>query len=248
MLTDRDRERYSRQILMDRLGEEGQERLKSSTVGVFGCGGLGTITSLYFAAAGVGRLVLVDSQKPDLSNLNRQVLHWEKDVTEGVSKAESAKYKLSNFNRDIVVEAHTAMVTEDNIEEFFGETDMVVDCLDNFESRLLLNRFCIETGRPMVYAAVHGFYGQLTSIIPGKTPCLRCIFPESPPPEPFFPIIGVTPGVLGLLEATETIKNIVGLPGTLRGELLIVDLLSYEMGKVKTGFDNQCSVCGKWRK
>ncbi|GFP34193.1 molybdopterin-synthase adenylyltransferase, partial [Candidatus Hakubella thermalkaliphila] len=113
---------------------------------------------------------------------------------------------------------------------------------------LLLNRFCIETGRPMVYAAVHGFYGQLTSIIPGKTPCLRCIFPESPPPEPFFPIIGVTPGVLGLLEATETIKNIVGLPGTLRGELLIVDLLSYEMGKVKTGFDNQCSVCGKWRK
>ncbi|GFP21891.1 molybdopterin-synthase adenylyltransferase, partial [Candidatus Hakubella thermalkaliphila] len=108
MLTDRDRERYSRQILIDGLGEEGQERLKSSTVGVFGCGGLGTITSLYFAAAGVGRLVLVDSQKPDLSNLNRQVLHWEKDVTEGVSKAESAKYKLSNFNRDIEVEAHTA--------------------------------------------------------------------------------------------------------------------------------------------
>ncbi len=222
-------ERYDRQLRL--WGKEAQQKLRNATVAVIGVGGLGTIASLYLALAGVGRLILVDPERVEPSNLNRQILYRDEDV--GKLKAEVAAQRLREANPDVEVEAYPYRLTEENADEILSRADVVVDGLDNWSSRMLLDKVCWRLGKPLVHAGVYGFYGQATTIIPGKTPCLRCIFRgvrDQPSP---FPVAGVTPGLLGVVEAAEAIKLVTGVGETLAGRLLIVDLQSMEFHVVR---------------
>ncbi|MCD6525046.1 MAG: ThiF family adenylyltransferase [Thermococcus sp.] len=221
MLTDRELQRYDRQIMI--IGTEGQERLKESTVAVVGVGGLGSPVSFYLTAAGVGKLILVDSENPELSNLNRQILHWEEDLGKR-PKAMSAKWKLERFNSDVEIIAKPIKLDRANIDEVLGEADIIVDCLDNFETRFLLDEYSQRTGKPLVHGAIEGTYGQVTTIVPGKTKTLREIFPRVKGRKEKFPIIGATAGVVGSIQAMEVVKLITGLGEPLLNKLLILDL------------------------
>jgi molybdopterin/thiamine biosynthesis adenylyltransferase len=216
-------ERYARQMLIPGIGEEGQEKLGGSTVGIMGVGGLGSPAALYLAAAGVGRLVLADPQGPEVSNLNRQILHWDEDVG-GRSKPASAAWKLERFNSEIEVVDRTEEVTPANIGEVFAGADVILDCLDGFPARYLLNEHSLATKVPFVHAAVEGWHGQVTTIVPGRGPCLRCLFPAAPPKRGTFPILGATAGVFGCLEAAEAVKLITGVGEPLCSKLLVGDL------------------------
>jgi len=242
-LTKRDLQRYGRQILIEGFDKEGQLKLKSSTVGILGCGGLGTATSIYLTAAGIGRLIIVDSDVPDITNLNRQITHYEYDVEKNRNKAISTKEKLSAFNSDIKIETYTKNVNEKNIDKVFKNADLIVDCLDNFEDRYMLNSYCVRNCKPLVHAAVYGFYGQLTTIVPKKTACLKCIFPSPPPQIEIFPIIGVTAGLFGILEANEVIKYLTGVGKFLFNEMMLIDLSENEINKIKTERDKKCPIC-----
>ncbi|EEB73383.1 ThiF family adenylyltransferase [Thermococcus sp. AM4] len=221
MLTEGELQRYDRQIMM--IGTEGQERLKNSTVAIVGVGGLGSPVALYLTAAGVGRLILIDPEKPELSNLNRQLLHWEEDLGKR-PKPLSAKWKLERFNSDVEIVARPVKLTEENIDEVLGEAHVIVDCLDSFEARFLLDDYAKRTGKPLVHGAVEGTYGQVTTILPGKTKTLREIFPRVKEKKGKFPIIGPTAGVVGSIQAMEVIKLITGLGEPLLNRLLIIDL------------------------
>ncbi len=242
-LTKIDLQRYSREILIDGFGEKGQLKLKSSTVGMLGCGGLGSAVSIYLTAAGVGKLIIADSDVVDITNLNRQVTHYECDVENKRNKALSEQEKLSAFNSDIKIETYTKNVNERNIDEVFKKTDLIVDCLDNFEDRYMLNSYCVRTNKPLVHAAVYGFYGQITTIIPKKTACLKCIFPSPPPQIKVFPIIGVTAGLFGILEASEVIKYLTGVGNYLFNEMMLIDLSENEINKIRTERDKNCPIC-----
>ncbi len=220
MLSKRELERYDRQIMI--FGIEGQEKLKKAKVAVVGVGGLGSPVAYYLAAAGVGTILLVDEQIPELSNLNRQILHWEEDLEKN-PKPISAKWKLKRFNSDIKIETFVGRLSEENIEEVLSEVDVIVDCLDNFETRYLLDDFAHKKGIPLVHGAVEGFYGQVTTIIPGKTKRLREIFPKVKK-KGKFPIVGATAGVIGTIQAGEVIKLITGYGEPLANKLLIIDL------------------------
>ncbi|AEH25169.1 ThiF family adenylyltransferase [Pyrococcus yayanosii] len=220
MLSESELERYDRQIRI--FGVEGQERLKKAKVAVVGVGGLGSPVAYYLTAAGVGRLLLVDEQMPELSNLNRQILHWEEDVGKR-PKALSAKWKLERFNSDVKVDTFVGRLTGENIDEVLKDVDIVVDCLDNFETRYLLDDFVHRKGIPLVHGAVEGLYGQVTTIIPGKTRRLREIFPRVSGKRTF-PILGATAGVVGSIQAAEVVKLITGHGEPLINKLLIIDL------------------------
>lgn len=245
ILNDGERCRYLRQMAMDGFGEAGQRSLKDATVTVMGVGGLGSPASMYLAAAGVGKLILVDFQAPELSNLNRQVLHWEDDVENGTMKSVSAANKLRGMNSGIEIIPKTAKIGDFDLCEVAEDSGVIVDCLDNFEARRLLNVHCIKERVPMVHAAVEGFSGQLTVIVPGRTPCLECLFPHPPARKPIIPIIGFTAGVFGCMEAAEAVKIITGVGEPLTGRMLVGDLSSnyWEVVEVERG-DN-CPVCGK---
>ena len=221
MLTERDLERYDRQIRI--FGVEGQEKLKKAKVAVVGVGGLGSPVAYYLAAAGVGTLLLIDEQTPELSNLNRQILHWEEDIDKS-PKPVSAKWKLERFNSDIKVETFVGKLTKDNIKEVLTGVDVVVDCLDNFETRYLLDEFAHKRGIPLVHGAIEGMFGQVTTIIPGKTKCLREIFPKPLKKKENLPILGATAGVIGTIQAAEVVKLITGYGEVLANKLLIIDL------------------------
>ncbi len=242
-LTKRDLQRYSRQILIDGFGKKGQLKLKSSTVGILGCGGLGSAVSIYLTAAGVGKIIIADSDIVDITNLNRQITHYEYDIEKIRNKAISTMEKLSMFNSDIKVETYTKKIDEKNIDEVFRKADLIVDCLDNFEDRYLLNTYCIRSNKTFVHAAVYGFYGQLTTIIPKKTACLKCIFPSTPPQIKVFPIIGVTAGLFGILEATEVIKYLTGVGEFLFNEMMLIDLSENEINKIKMERNKNCPIC-----
>ncbi|MDD1773771.1 MAG: HesA/MoeB/ThiF family protein [Methanomassiliicoccales archaeon] len=243
-LSPREVERYSRQMMVEGIGESGQRKLSNATVAVMGIGGLGSPATMYLAAAGVGKIILVDYQTPDISNLNRQVLHWERDVAEGRSKVESAAWKARELNSDIEVVTKRIKVTEQNIEEVFAEADVILDCLDDFSPRYLLNDFCVREGVPFVHAAVEGFNGQMTTILPGKTPCLKCLFPVEPPKKAVFPIVGVTAGVFGTLEAAEAFKLISGIGEPLLSKLMVGDLLHDHWEIIEICRVDTCMVCG----
>ncbi len=242
-LTDRDLERYSRQIMIDGIGEEGQRKLKNSTVAVFGLGGLGSPATIYLAVAGVGKLILADCDRPDLSNLNRQILHWEEDVEAQRSKVESSARKIRSINSDIEVVEENERVTGGNIGEMFGEADLIVDCLDDFNTRLMMNKYCVENDTPFVHAAVEGLHGQVTSIKPGKTPCLRCMFPTPPPKAETFPILGATAAVLGALEAVEAVKIITRVGEPLFSRLMIADLMHQQWEVIEVERVPDCEAC-----
>ncbi|PPT30593.1 molybdopterin-synthase adenylyltransferase MoeB [Xanthomonas arboricola] len=243
-------ERYSRHLRLPQVGLEGQQRLAQSRVLLVGAGGLGSPAAFYLAAAGVGHLRIADDDVVDRSNLQRQILHVEDSV--GVAKVSSAAQRIAALNPRVQVEALQARVTAGNVEALLKDVDVVVDGADNFPARYLLNDACVKLGKPLVYGAVQQFEGQLSVFDAGRkrghAPCYRCLFPEPPPPE-FAPscaeagVLGVLPGVIGLLQATEAIKLLLGIGDTLTGRLLSFDALAMRFREIRLPPDPHCPVC-----
>jgi adenylyltransferase/sulfurtransferase len=239
-LTDYDLKRYDRQMLIRGFGEEGQRKLKSATAFVAGCGGLGSPIAMYLAAAGVGTLVIADMDIVDLSNLNRQILHWDSNV--GEDKVKSAYEKLVQINPSINVVPFLGRIDENNVLELTKDCDIIMDAMDNFETRYLLNRAALYHNIPMVHGSIWGLEGRVTTLVPGKTPCLECIFPKAPPKETF-PVLGATPGVIGTIQVTEAIKVLTGIGQTLENRLLVYDGEYMEFHEIKIASNPDCSAC-----
>jgi len=240
-LSEAELNRYDRQIRI--WGLESQLKLKSSTVLVVGAGGLGTAAAVYLAYSGVGRIIIVDDQEIELSNLNRQILYTEDDL--GKPKALVACEKLRQINPHIEVECYKARFNREIGEKLVARADVVVDALDNWGTRLLLNELCVKFRKPLIHAAVEGFYIQLTTIIPGKTPCLYCIFGARRDIERAIPVASVTPGVAGVLEAAEALKILLKLGKPMLGRLLLINLLDMDFETVEVKRNPLCPVCGK---
>ncbi len=243
MLSELEAIRYDRQIIIKEWGIKGQHRLKRSTVTVVGVGGLGSPISIYLAAAGVGRLRLVDQGEYELSNLNRQILGWTRDI--GVLKVKAAAWKLNMLNPHVEVETINEKLDESNVERIVDGSTVVVDALDNWKSRYVLNEACVKMNIPLVHGGIYGFSGQATTIIPGSGPCLKCIFPKAPREPDKIPVAGFTPGVIGCIEATEAVKLIIGAGKLLVGRLLLFDGLECEFTLIKVERDPHCPVCSR---
>jgi molybdopterin/thiamine biosynthesis adenylyltransferase/rhodanese-related sulfurtransferase len=247
-LTSEQRERYSRHLLLPEVGAEGQQKLLDAKVLLLGAGGLGSPAALYLAAAGVGTLGIVDSDEVDLSNLQRQVIHSTDRV--GVSKVDSAEQTISALNPDVNVVKHDVRLDASNIMELLPGYDIVLDGLDNFPTRYLLNDASVRLKIPVVSAAILGFEGQLSVFKPYEGPCYRCLFPV-PPPAELAPscgangVLGVLPGTMGLLQATEVVKLILGEGEPLIGRLLMYDALAATFTEVKVRRDPQCPICSR---
>jgi len=241
MLTTDERKRYDRQIMIRGLGEDGQEKLKRAKVIIAGSGGLGSAASTYLVAAGVGTIRIVDHDRVELSNLNRQVLHWDNDI--GRNKVDSAAEKLSQLNQGVKIEAMDEMINEANISRLVAGFDLIVDAMDNLPTRFLLNKAAIENNIPFVHGAVYGFEGRAMTIIPGKTACLRCVY-RGLIPEEKFPVIGITPAVIGCIQATEVIKYIAGIGKLLTNRLLVYNGLNMKFREFKVKKDLNCEHCG----
>jgi adenylyltransferase/sulfurtransferase len=243
MIPKTDLRRYSRQMMIKGFGEEGQRRLRESRVAIAGIGGLGSPVSLYLAAAGVGYIRLIDYDLVELSNLNRQVVHWSTDL--GRPKVESAAMKLTQLNPEIKADAINEKITEETVKQLLKGIDLVVDGQDNLQTRFLINSECITRGIPYVFAAIYGFEGYLTTIKPGEGPCLRCIYPGETPFDGSFPVIGTTPGVMGCLQATEAIKLITGIGVPAVGKLVVFDGERMCFQQVSIKRNPRCPTCGK---
>ncbi len=243
VLSDSELKRYDRQIMI--FGVDGQLKLKKSNVLVVGVGGLGSPIALYLTAAGVGRIVLVDSEDVELSNLNRQILHWTEDV--GKPKVVSAVDKLRRLNPEVVVEGIKARADEGLLRELIPKVDLVLDGLDNWETRFLVNKICVEFNKPFIHAGIMGLYGQLLVIIPGKTPCLQCLIPRKPPEVKPFPVLGTTPAVMAALQVTEAIKLITNYGVPALGKLIIYDGYTLSFKEVGVSRRPDCPVCGSIR-
>ena len=241
MLTKDELGRYDRQIMISGIGEEGQEKLRQARIFIAGAGGLGSSVSTYLVAAGVGVIRVVDHDSVELSNLNRQVLHWDEDI--GKKKVDSATEKLKRLNPEVKVEAIEEMITEANISRLVAGFDLIVDAMDNLQTRYLLNKVALEKNIPFFHGAVHGFEGRAMTIIPGETACLRCVY-RGVIPEEKFPVIGVTPAIIGCIQATETIKYIVGIGQLLTNRLLIYDGLHMKFTEFRVKKDPNCEHCG----
>jgi len=238
-------ERYSRQMLITGWGIEGQEKLKKAKVAIVGIGGLGCLSSLYLAAAGIGKIILIDREKFELNNLNRQILCWVKDI--GRPKAEVAKEKLLAFNPEIEIIAFNTEISKENIDKIIGKVDVIVDGLDNWKTRFMINEYCVSNKIPFVHAGVTEMHGQITTIVPGKGPCLRCIFPKTPREMRYFPIMGATPALLASLQVMETIKLITGIGQPLIGRILFMDGKEVNAEVIKIEKMANCPVCGESR-
>lgn len=240
-LTPEELERYSRQILIRGFGEEGQQKLKNAHVLVAGLGGLGSPASTYLVAAGVGHLTILDAERVELSNLNRQILHWQLDV--GRSKAGSAIEKLWAMNLKTKIESRLETLTRGNVDKLLKGADIVVDGMDNYPTRYMLNETCVHNRIPFIHGAVEGLVGQLATILPGEGPCLRCIIPKEPPLKPAFPVLGATPGLIGCLQAMEAIKLIVGIGKPLVGQMLFFNGEDMTFDIIEARRDPNCPVC-----
>lgn len=246
-LTEEQIERYSRQILLPDIGGKGQEKILNSRVLIIGAGGLGSPCAFYLAAAGVGKIGIVDSDCVELNNLQRQILHSTSDV--GNPKVNSAKNKLESLNSDVKVVAHNERLTSQNIMDVIKDYAIIVDGSDNFPTRYLVNDACVLSEKPLFHAGILRFDGQAITVLPGKTACYRCLFPEPPPPG-FVPscqeagILGVVAGMLGLVQANEVLKYILGIGELLTDKLLIFDTLSSNFRKVNVHRNPECPVCG----
>ncbi|HEV7994429.1 MAG TPA: molybdopterin-synthase adenylyltransferase MoeB [Gemmatimonadaceae bacterium] len=239
--------RYHRQLILPEMGEEGQRRLRQSRVLLVGAGGLGSPTALYLAAAGVGQLGIIDADEVELSNLQRQVLHGTADV--GRTKVASAESRLRELNPHVDVTAYHARLTSDNAMELLADYDVVVDGTDNFQSRYLINDACVLLDKPNIYGSVLRFEGQASVFGVAGGPCYRCLFREPPPPG-VVPncaeggVLGVLPGLVGVIQATETIKLLTGIGEPLVGRLLLVDALRMRVRTIALERDPSCIACG----
>jgi len=242
MLTPNELERYGRQIMMAGFGEAGQEKLKNARVFIAGAGGLGCPISIYLANAGIGAIRLVDQDKIELSNLNRQVLHWPEDV--GRLKVDSASEKLRRMNPDLKLEAILETMDENNLYQLTEGCDVIVDALDNIKTRYLLNKAAIDHNVPFVHGAIYGLEGRAMTVIPGKSACLGCVY-KGIPPRARFPVLGVTPAVIGCIEATEVIKYLTGIGELLIDRILIYDGLNMKFMEVNIKRNPDCEYCGK---
>ena len=248
-LSPEELQRYSRHLLMPEVTSEGQRRLKAARILSIGAGGLGSPAALYLAAAGVGTIGIVDFDDVDLSNLQRQILHGTKDI--GRSKLESAQDRLRDINPEIEIELHECRFSSENAPELVAQYDMVVDGSDNFPTRYLSNDVCVFARKPNVYGSVFRFEGQTTVFAPHLGgPCYRCLFPEPPPPDSVpncaqAGVLGVLPGIIGMLQAIETIKLIVGIGEPLVGRLLHFDALKVKFRELNLRRDPECPVCGE---
>ena len=246
-LSDAQRRRYSRHILIPEVGEAGQLKLLGSRVLLIGAGGLGSPAALYLAAAGVGTIGLVDDDVVDESNLQRQIIHTTDRV--GVLKGESAKTAIQALTPDTTVNVHPFRVTKDNVLDLISQYDVIVDGADNFPTRYLLNDAALMTKTPLIHASILRFEGHASVFMPYEGPCYRCLFPEPPPPE-LAPacgeagVLGVLCGVMGNIQATETIKVLLGIGDTLAGRLLVYDALGMTFMELKLRRDPDCPACG----
>jgi adenylyltransferase/sulfurtransferase len=246
-LAEEDIVRYSRQILVPEIGGAGQERLLDSHVVVVGAGGLGSPSLLYLAAAGVGRITVLDGDVVDESNLQRQIAHSTCDV--GVNKAVSAAETMRAINPGTDVIVIEERVSAENVREIFSAGDLVLDGSDNFATRYLVNDACVMLGKPLVEAAILRFHGQVMTIAPGHGPCYRCLFPTQPEPGTVpscsqAGILGPVAGVLGSLQAVEALKLLAGVPNTLVGRAMFMDLLTMDVHTFEVPRDPDCAVCG----
>jgi adenylyltransferase/sulfurtransferase len=241
LLTEQERMRYERQMQIPGWGEAGQLRLKGASVFVAGAGGLGSPVAIYLAVAGVGEIRICDADTVELSNLNRQILHAEARV--GRSKTASAAMSLEALNSDIRVVPLSDYVDQTSVAKVVGQPDLVVDCLDNYQTRYLLNDYCLERRIPFVHGAIEGLIGQVTFLAPPDTPCLRCIFPEAPPPR-LFPVLGATPGVIGTIQAMEALKHLAGVGTTLKNRLLIFEGEEMTFTTIRVERSPSCPACG----
>jgi molybdopterin/thiamine biosynthesis adenylyltransferase/rhodanese-related sulfurtransferase len=246
-LSTDERLRYARQLALPEVGEEGQKRLKAARVLVVGAGGLGSPVALYLAAAGVGTLGLVDFDAVDVTNLQRQLLYGTSDV--GRSKLEAAVSRLSDLNPGVHVVPHAARLSSENALDVLAGYDVVADGTDNFPARYLVNDACVLLGKPNVHASVYRFDGQASVFWASKGPCYRCLFAEPPPPD-LVPscaeggVLGVLPGLLGTIQATEVLKLLLDVGEPLVGRLLLVDALRMEFRTISTARDPACAICG----
>ncbi|MBL9026654.1 MAG: molybdopterin-synthase adenylyltransferase MoeB [Myxococcales bacterium] len=247
-LSEAQRERYSRHILLPEVGEAGQAKLLASKVLLLGAGGLGSPAALYLAAAGVGTIGLVDGDVVDASNLQRQILHATSRV--GTLKVESAEKALTDLNPDVRVVKFPERLTSENVDRIFEGFDVVVDGCDNFPTRYLVNDASVFHKKPVVHGSIFRFEGQVTVFDPGRGgPCYRCLYPEPPPPH-LAPscqeagVLGILPGIVGVVQATETIKLLLGKGNTLVGRLLTYDSLRMRFGELKLRRDKSCPACG----
>jgi len=238
MFSERELERYKRQMML--FGKEGQERLKKAHIFIAGAGGLGSPISIYLAVAGVGTITIVDMDVVDQSNLNRQILHFSRDI--GRKKTASAEEKLRELNPDIIVNAIDAKIEDSNAADLIGNADGIVDAMDNYPTRYLLNDVAIAKKIPLFHGGIRGFYGQATTIVPGTTPCLKCIFPKAPPKE-VFPVVGVTPGIIGTIQANEVIKYLTGSGDLLTNRLFIWDGMEAHAEEICVERNPACEAC-----
>jgi molybdopterin/thiamine biosynthesis adenylyltransferase len=242
VLTKNDLARYQRQILYLGFGEEGQKRLKQSHVVVAGLGGLGCSASLYLTCVGVGHITLIDCDRVELSNLNRQILHYEEDI--GEDKPLSAAGKLAKLNSSVEATPVFKKITEHNASDIIRGANLVIDGMDNFKTRFILNKACITERIPFIHGGVHGLFGEVTTILPGKTPCLACIFREFPHRELELPVFGVTPALIAILQVTEAIKLLAGFGSLLTGRMLYFNGETMDFTFRDLAKDPNCKVCG----
>ena len=244
-------ERYARHLRLPQIGIDGQKKLEQAHVVLIGAGGLGSPAAYYLTAAGIGNITIIDNDVVDKSNLQRQILHTEASI--GTPKVDSAAASMHALNSRVKVSTNRARVTADNVRNIIADADVVIDGSDNFPTRYLLNDACVELAKPLVYAAVQGFSGQISVFDVGRqrgsSPCYRCLFPEAPndgdaPNCAEAGVLGVLPGMMGLLQATEAIKIILGIGQTLRGRLLQFDALAMRFSELKIPVDKECPCCG----
>ncbi|KYF59634.1 molybdopterin biosynthesis protein MoeB, partial [Sorangium cellulosum] len=247
-LTEAQRDRYSRHLLLPEVGEAGQAKLLASKVLLLGAGGLGSPAALYLAAAGVGTLGLVDADVVDNSNLQRQVLHATSRV--GMPKVDSAEVAIRDLNPDVKVVKFQERVDSSNVDRIFDQFDIIVDGCDNFPTRYLVNDASVFKKKPVVHGSIFRFEGQVTTFMPGVGPCYRCLYPEPPPPH-LAPscqeagVLGILPGLVGMIQATEAVKLILGKGAPLIGRLLTYDSLRMKFGELKLRRDKNCPACGE---